>query len=107
MLVPPSMTSAYYDRVAMRYGKAVRDFVRYYIQPGFGHGFGSFNMTWDSLGALDAWVNAGRAPTDPVATDANAASRGRTRPLCEYPTFPRYTGRGDLDSAASLICAQD
>jgi hypothetical protein len=27
-----------------------------------------------SLGALDAWVNARRAPTDPVAADANAAS---------------------------------
>ncbi|HEY0202499.1 MAG TPA: tannase/feruloyl esterase family alpha/beta hydrolase, partial [Burkholderiaceae bacterium] len=31
---------------------------------------------------------------------------GRTRPLCEYPTWPRYNGSGDTNLAASFTCAQ-
>jgi hypothetical protein len=29
----------------------------------------------------------------------------RTRPLCPYPAVARYTGQGDVESAASWSCA--
>lgn len=104
MLVPEAATSAYHDTLVQRYGAARSDFVRYYLQPGFGHGGGDFAMTWDSLAALDKWVETGAAPSNPIATDSNAASTGRTRPLCEYPQFPKYKGTGDLNSASSFSC---
>jgi feruloyl esterase len=40
-----------------------------------------------------------------VVTDTYA-SPGRTRPLCEYPFWPKYKGTGDIDKAASFTCAQ-
>lgn len=106
MLVPLSMTNAYHERLSKRYGKGLGDFLRYYVAPGYGHGYGDFHLEWDSLGALDAWVDMGAAPRDPVVTDIAAATRGRTRPLCEHPLFPRYRGAGPLDQAASFACAR-
>ncbi|SCK19655.1 feruloyl esterase [Variovorax sp. HW608] len=105
MLVSPYMTTAYYNRVVSRYGDSTGTFLRYYVQPGFGHGSGAFALKWDSLAAIDSWVESGQAPVDPVVKDGNAANGGRTRPLCEYPLFPKYKGSGDVNSASSFTCA--
>lgn len=104
MQVPEGATTAYYQALTKRYASATGDFVRYYVQPGFGHAGGDFSMTWDSLAALDKWVETGSAPAAPIATDVNAKSAGRTRPLCEYPLFPKYSGAGSMNAAASFSC---
>ncbi len=105
MLVTHTTTTAYVNRLASRYpGQQLKDFVRYYVQPGYGHGNGAFNSKWDSLSALEAWSERSEAPANPVATDGNAANGGRTRPLCEYPGWPRYKGTGDVNSAANFSC---
>ena len=90
----------------------VRGFLRYYTIPGLGHVFGSprtagggFFAAWDPLPALDAWVESGQAPSGLVTTDQNAATSGRTRPVCEWPSWPKYKGSGDPNSAASFTCA--
>jgi len=105
MLVPERATTAYYESVQRRYGVETPTFVRYYVQPGFEHGAGDFAMSWNALAALDTWVESGQAPANPVSMDTNAATRGRTRPLCEYPLFPKYNGSGDLNQAASYTCS--
>ncbi|MCZ0997471.1 tannase/feruloyl esterase family alpha/beta hydrolase [Streptomyces mirabilis] len=105
MLVPQAATDAYYDRLAERYGPSVRRFVRYYVQPGYGHATGRFDLAWDSLTALEKWTDRQTPPADPVATDANPSTEGRTRPLCEYPLWPRYKGHGDVDRAKNFTCA--
>ncbi|WP_134324859.1 tannase/feruloyl esterase family alpha/beta hydrolase [Cumulibacter soli] len=102
-LVPPSMTTSYVEKLGERYGAGLSTFTRYYIQPGYGHGEGAFDLTWDSLGALETWVLDDEAPTDPVATDANPDTLGRQMPLCEYPAWPKYTG-GDQDQSSSFAC---
>lgn len=107
MAVPTSETTAYFESLQKRYGGRLASFVRYYVQPGFGHGGGDFAMRWDSPAALEAWVEGGRPPKNPVGVDAAQATIGRTRPLCEYPTFPRYKGSGDVNSAGSFTCARD
>lgn len=104
MLVPQSMTNAYYQRLEARYGSGLADFVRYYVVPGYGHGSGDFNSRWDSLSALEAWVEKGTAPASQVTVDATAANGGRARPLCEYPRYPKYNGTGDALSATSFTC---
>jgi feruloyl esterase len=105
MLVAQDATNALYDQMAKRYGGSISRFVRYYVQPGFGHGTGNFDLAWDSLTALDNWASRQTPPSHPVATDATPANGGRTRPLCEYPLWPRYKGHGDIDQAQNYTCA--
>lgn len=104
MLVPYSMTNAFFDRIRARYGAATRNFARYYVVPGYGHGDGAFRMEWDALDALDRWVEDRRAPERPVVLDSSKATAGRTRPMCEYPNWPRYLRKGPLDDASSFAC---
>ena len=62
---------------------------------------------WNSLPVLEAWVDAGQPPGPQTVTDTNAATRGRTRPLCEYPAWPKYMGSGDVAVAASFTCVTE
>lgn len=103
MLVPYTMTNRWFENLRARYGARLPGFVRYYVVPGFGHGRGAFRPQWDSLDALDAWVETGRPPETPLANDGNTGAH-RTRPLCEYPRWPRYTGQGSIDQAANYRC---
>ncbi|MFG1688263.1 tannase/feruloyl esterase family alpha/beta hydrolase [Nonomuraea sp. NPDC049269] len=61
-------------------------------------------MAWDSLTALDDWTSRNNPPVNPVATDANPATKNRTRPLCEYPLWPKYQGHGDVSQARNFSC---
>lgn len=102
--VLPENTRAFYERQVAAFGERRTDrFLRYYEMPGFSHGFGAFNATYDALPSLMDWVERRVAPTDLVMIDANAATAGRTRPMCEYPAWPRFTGN-DPDVAASFTC---
>lgn len=105
MLVPETMTTAYVETLRQRYGENLRGFVRYYLQPGYGHGLGAFQLGWDALKAVDEWVETGRAPVHPVARDRNSATAGRTMPLCEQPRYPRYLGTGSPREERNYTCA--
>jgi len=97
----------YYERLRSFFGDtALRAFVRMYLVPGYDHGNGAFNVSFDSLPVLEKWVENGEAPAADalVAADGAAATRGRTRPLCDYPKWPRYRGTGDVNLAASYQC---
>jgi feruloyl esterase len=104
-LVSHRSTNDYYQRVRakMGYGQTQK-FMRYYLVPGVNHanfGAPAFAANWDSLSALEGWVEKGRPPVRPVAIDGR---NGITRPLCEYPRWPRYRS-GDPDSAQSFVCS--
>ena len=103
--ITPHNTEAYYQRQVKQFGQAdVDSFVRFYMIPGFGHGFGPFNAKIDSLTALQAWVEKGQAPSGLTATDGNP-NANRARPLCEWPKWPRFTGApGSEGNAASFSC---
>lgn len=106
ILVSTRATERYYEALVDRFGAdGVASFARYYEVPGYGHAVSStFNAAWDALTALEEWVEQGVAPRDQVVTDTQGVP-GRTRPLCEYPAWPRYDGAGDVDSASSFSCA--
>jgi pimeloyl-ACP methyl ester carboxylesterase len=105
--ITPHNTIAYYKRQVAQFGQSRLDsFMRFYYIPGLGHGFGVFNAKFDSLGALQAWVENGKAPAGLTAMDGNP-NANRTRPLCEYPKWPKFTGAaGSENSAASFACVQ-
>ncbi|MFI1408422.1 tannase/feruloyl esterase family alpha/beta hydrolase [Streptomyces sp. NPDC020707] len=105
-LVSHRSTSDYYRRVRDLSGPdAARTFIRYYLVPGANHanfGTPAFAAGWDSLSALERWVDKGQAPAHPVVTDQN---HHRTRPLCAYPDWPMYR-TGHPDSASSFVCTR-
>lgn len=107
VLVSTRATEQYYQRLQSRFGPSEVDgFVRYYEVAGYGHAVSSvFNATWDSLSALEGWVEKSTAPAGQITTDT-AGVPGRTRPLCDYPTWPQYKGSGDLNAAASFQCVR-
>jgi feruloyl esterase len=82
----------------------VDSFLRFYMIPGFDHGFGPFNTKFDSLTLLQDWVEKGKAPSGVTAVDGNPNAT-RTRPLCEWPKWPKFTGAaGSENSASSFTC---
>jgi len=100
-------TAEYYERVVKTMGRSATErFARLYLIPGANHGSiqPAFAPSWDSLTALERWTGHGRPPAHPVVTDAAPATQGRTRPLCEYPAWPRYTGHGNPDAAVNFTC---
>ena len=105
VLVSARATGEYYTRVQAAMGAdRTRDFLRYYEVPGYGHGASTvFNASWDSLTVLDNWVESGKPPDAQVVVDS-AGVPGRARPLCEYPSWPRYQGSGDANAASSFAC---
>jgi hypothetical protein len=106
-VISPNQTIAYYEALNARFGSdKVNAFMRLYMVPGYQHGNGVFIPSVDLLGALDNWVTHGVAPETLSATDIALATNGRTRPLCRYPTFPRYLGKGNVDRASSFACAE-
>ena len=104
-LVSPRATEAYVDRVTRTMGaKRTAGFLRYYEVPGYAHVVSTiFNASWDSLTTLEAWVERDQPPSGLVVTDLTGVP-GRTRPLCEYPSWPRYRGTGDVNLASSFEC---
>ena len=104
--ITPHNSELYYQRQMKQFGQAVHSFMRFYMIPGFGHGFGPFNAKIDSLKALQEWVEKGKAPSGLVATDGNP-NANRARPLCEWPKFPKFTGAaGTENNAASYTCTE-
>ena len=105
-LVSTRSSEQYYQRLQATMGaSAVANFVRFYEIPGYGHAVSTvYNAAWDSLTTLENWVEKGVTP--PAQTVADTAGvPGRTRPLCEFPSFPRYNGSGDMNAASSFTCA--
>ena len=101
-VIPTNSTVDYFERVEARMGvEETKRFARLYLVPGMGHGDGRFDGGFDTVGVLDAWVEDGVAPKDLVVTDNHS---GRTRPLCEWPAWPKYGGVGDVKRASSFTC---
>jgi feruloyl esterase len=99
-------TIDYYERLGRANGGAaqVATWSRLFLAPGMGHcrGGDAALDTFDLLTAVVNWVEQG-TPPDAVPSSGRAFP-GRTRPLCAYPTYARYTGRGNPDAAENFVC---
>ncbi len=108
-LISPYNSIDYYNRQVSIFGQSALDsFFRFYIVPGMGHGRGVFTGTYDGLGALDSWVDGGKAPGTLISIDGNAGTH-RSRPMCVYPAFPRFTGAqgASVDDSSNFSCVRD
>jgi hypothetical protein len=105
---PAARTSRhYYSRMQAAMGPArVDSFVRYYEIPGAQHGpSSSFQPEWDQLATIENWVEKGIDPANNIVATDDAGVPGRTRPLCVFPSWPKYNGSGDVNNAKSFTCA--
>jgi hypothetical protein len=96
--VSPIENVKIYRRIVAHMGAGkTAEFLRFYLVPGLAHGGGKFSITWDNLAILDNWVENGVPPPITPGIDINKATFGRSRPMCEYPGWPRYRGTGDIN----------
>lgn len=85
---------------------------RLFMVPGMFHCSGGPGANvFDTLTALDNWVEHGTAPDQIIATHYNNNSPAQgvafTRPLCPFPQVAKYNGVGDTTNAASFTCVND
>lgn len=105
--VVPMSTINYYDSVLHTMGGPTQasSWLRVFMVPGMGHcrgGDGPNNF--DTVTALETWVEHGKAPEQIIASHSAAGRVDRTRPLCAYPMVARYKGTGSIDDAANFAC---
>ena len=107
LVTPYRVAEEYYQTLEGKLGKArVASFLRFYLVPGWGHDRGgkSFLIQWDQLTALENWVEKGIDPKSDLVIADQGKVKGRTRPLCAYPSWSMFAGSGDVNSAASFTC---
>jgi feruloyl esterase len=112
--ISPLNTIDYYERVVSflrKNGHAAdaetqaQSFLRLFMVPGMLHCSGGPGpSSFDMLGALEGWVERGRAPDQVIASRSTKGVQDRTRPLCVYPNVAVYSGSGSTDDAASFSC---
>jgi hypothetical protein len=102
-------TVDYYKRLIRDNGGAekVAAWSRLFLVPGMCHCSGGEKTvdTFDMLSAITGWVEKGVAPDSIIATDRNLP--GISRPLCPYPKYPYYKGKGDNNDAENFECKGD
>jgi feruloyl esterase len=98
--------------------KKVQDTVRLFMASISGHCGGSDGPTWqtpgqpgyspegDLLQLMIRWVEQGKAPDMVLGSQVRDGKVVRTRPLCPYPAYPHYKGKGSIDQAESFECRQ-
>jgi len=104
----PLDTIRYLDELKHRYGADADGFARLFLVPGMNHcAGGPATDQFDTVTALDAWIEKGEAPEKLLATARKTPDvpwPGRTRPLCPYPKAARYKGGDDIESAENFEC---
>ena len=101
-------TLDYYERMAKANGgmEKVQTWSRFFAVPGMLHCRGGDYALdkFDLLSAVMDWVEKDIAPESVVAT--GEAYPGRSRPLCAYPKYAQYTGKGDPEDAKNFVCRE-
>jgi feruloyl esterase len=115
-LISPYNTINYYGSVTTTMGpRDTDDFARLFMVPGMQHCAGGVGPNvFDSVTALEQWVEKGTKPAQIVASHmsdglptvalAKVGTADRTRPLCPYPQVASYKGSGSINEAASFVC---
>ncbi|PNP95804.1 hypothetical protein A8G00_23595 [Sphingobium sp. SA916] len=127
----PFVTINYYKQLASRFGgyEKLQKNVRLFSIPGSLHCGSEGHVgpdKFDATGALEDWVEKGKAPDALIArlydldgeNPARTVKEGsanpiyvsrsnvplRTMPLCKFPAMARYRGQGDINKAENWFC---
>jgi len=112
--ISPYRTVWFYEDLAKGMGGYANasEHARLFMAPGMLHCFGGDGPdSFDTLAALEAWVEQGKAPDAIVATKFSDRKPGatavRTMPLCAFPAQAVYKGAGDINSASNWTCPEE
>jgi feruloyl esterase len=107
-LISPRNSVNYYESVLDTMGGAskVNESYRLFMVPGMAHCHdGDGPNQFDTISALEQWVEKGKAPDQIIASRIRDGKTDRTRPLCPYPQVATYKGTGSTDDAANFSCS--
>jgi feruloyl esterase len=105
--VAPGSSVEFYRSAVAQSGDAAQgmNWIRLFMAPGMGHCSGGEGPdSFDKIGAMEQWVEHGKAPAQMIASHRTAGKVDRTRPLCPYPQVAHYNGTGSIDDAANFSC---
>lgn len=104
--IPASQSIAFYRELAEQQGMdRTQQNVRLFLVPGMHHCRGGAGPDqFDTLSALEAWVEHGKAPAAIQASTKAASPVKHRLPLCPYPQQARYRGTGEIDDASNWSC---
>jgi len=104
--ISPASSPTYYNAVVAELRSVnVQQFYRLFMVPGMAHcGGGDGTSSFDMLGAVEQWVERGRAPDHIASSRRRNEKVDRTRPLCPYPQVAHYKGTGSIDESANFVC---
>jgi feruloyl esterase len=111
--ISPYRTVLYYEALANVKGgfQALQDGARLFMVPGMFHCAGGPGPNvFDTLSALEGWVENGVAPDAILATGGvqrDQRGKPRSMPLCKFPALASYNGTGDVNDAANWSCLPD
>jgi len=96
----------YYEGVSKLMGGRAQteSFFRLFLVPGVHHSGGGPGFTeFDSMSALENWVEKGQPPEKLIACRETNHVIERCRPVFPYPVLANYSGKGDPGKADSFV----
>ena len=105
--IPASQSIAFYRELAeQQHGiERTQENVRLFLVPGMHHCSGGPGPDrFDTLSALEAWVEHGKAPTVIQASTRPESPVEHRLPLCPYPQQGRYRGTGEITNPSNWSC---
>ena len=106
--IPASQSIAFYRELAEQQQgiERTQENVRLFLVPGMHHcSGGPAPDRFDTLSAIEAWVEHGKAP-DAIQASTKPESPVQHRlPLCPYPQQARYRGTGEITDPSNWSCA--
>ncbi|HTC63764.1 MAG TPA: tannase/feruloyl esterase family alpha/beta hydrolase [Candidatus Saccharimonadales bacterium] len=110
LIISPYSSIWFYEDLAQENGgyPKLQQSARLFMVPGMQHCvLGAGPNSFDTLSALEQWVEKGIAPDAIPATHLANGVVDRTMPLCKFPEQAHYKGSGDAKSVASWSCKAD
>lgn len=106
--IPASQSIAFYRELAAQQQgiERTQENVRLFLVPGMHHCSGGPGPDrFDTLSALEAWVERGKAPDAIQASTQPESPVEHRLPLCPYPQQGRYRGTGEITDPSNWNCA--
>ena len=115
--ISPLNSVAYYNDVVNTQGGGLstykealtktQRFARLFMVPGMQHcNGGPGSNTFDTLTAIENWVEKGIAPDKIIATHSTAGVVDISRPLCPYPQAAKWAGNGRATDDRFFSCVE-
>jgi feruloyl esterase len=110
LIISPYSSIWFYEDLAQENGgyEKVQQNARLFMVPGMQHCVtGAGPNSFDTLSALEQWVEKGIAPDAIPATHSTDNAVDRTMPLCKFPEEAHFKRGGNPNSASSWSCPQN